>query len=223
METQVANHQSWVIQKGVMTDSPRRTPAEAQPADTLVLLHKIATGDQQAMAAFYDATSAAVFGLAVRILQDQAAAEDAVIEVYNQVWTKASTYDTQRGSPMTWLLAIARSRSIDMLRARKRIPLAVDLESAQEIPSLAIGPETETIASERRRFVHKALEGLHVEQRQTIELAYFSDLSHSQIATRLGQPLGTVKTRIRSGMLQLRERLRPLIATYSGEHQEKGV
>ena len=223
METQVANGQSWVIHKGVMTASPRRTPAEAQHADTSALLNKITTGDQQAMATFYDATSAAVYGLAVRILHDQAAAEDAVIEVYNQVWMKASTYDTQRGSPLTWLLAIARSRSIDMLRARKRIPHAVDLESAQEIPSLAIGPETETIESERRRFVHKALEGLHVEQRQAIELAYFSDLSHSQIATRLGQPLGTVKTRIRSGMLQLRERLRPLTAPYSGEHQEKSV
>ena len=177
------------------------------------LLQEITSGDQAALAEFYDATSPMVFGLALRILNERAAAEDAVVEVYMQVWTQAITYEPQRGAPLAWLLTLTRSRAIDLLRARTRVQ-AVELREASDgAPSAALDPEASSVAAEQQRFVRRALEGLSDDQRQVIELAYFAGLSHTEIAARLGQPLGTVKTRIRTGMIRLRELLDPLITS----------
>jgi RNA polymerase sigma-70 factor (ECF subfamily) len=193
------------VQKNV--DHPQ--PVVKEP-DWTVLLQRIAAGDQLAMAELYDATSPLVFGLALRILSEKAAAEDAVVEVYSQVWAQANTYDPQRGTPLSWLLTLTRSRAIDLLRARNRTQAVEPLETAGEVQSATPNPEESSVAAERHRFIRSALESLSEDQRQAIELAYFSDLSHTEIATRLGQPLGTVKTRIRAGMMRLRELLDPL-------------
>jgi len=162
------------------------------------------------MADFYDQTSALAFGLALRILGDHSAAEDVLLEVYLQVWKQAGAYDASRGSPSAWLLTLTRCRAIDQRRSLRRDRATEPLEVAGEIGCDAAGPESLTMAAERHRLVRKALASLNAEQREVIHLAYFGGLSHSEIAHQLGQPLGTVKTRIRTGMMQLRTLLAPL-------------
>jgi RNA polymerase sigma-70 factor (ECF subfamily) len=167
-------------------------------------------GETAAAAEFYDATCHLVFGLALRILRDHAAAEDVAIEVYTQAWNLAPSYDDGRGSASGWLLTLARSRALDALRARRRDPATETLDDVVEPECDRPGPEAVSLAAERHRFVNGALTRLSADKREVIHLAYFAGLSHSQIAARLGQPLGTVKTRIRQGMIQLREILGPL-------------
>jgi RNA polymerase sigma-70 factor (ECF subfamily) len=171
------------------------------------MVRRAAAGDQAALAELYDATSHLVFGLALRILGDHGEAEDAVVEVYAQAWRTAHTFDPSRGTPCSWLLTLARSRAIDMLRARKRERATDPIESAGDVQAATPTPEEATGDAERHRFVHRAMAQLSVEQREAIELAYFSGLSHTEIAMQLGQPLGTIKTRIRLGMMRLRESL----------------
>jgi RNA polymerase sigma-70 factor, ECF subfamily len=175
-------------------------------------MERAADGDQSAMAQLYDASSARVFGLAVRILRDRNAAEDAVVEVYAQAWRDASRFDVQRGNARSWLLTMARSRAIDILRSRRREPPSDSLEAASEVHYAGPGPEDQSSELQRRNYVRAALENLRPEQREAIELAYFSDFSHSEIASKLGQPLGTIKSRIRSGMMALRELLEHMVA-----------
>lgn len=175
------------------------------------LIGRIAQGDQPALAALYDETSRWVYALSLRILGDTGAAEEATLDVYMQVWRQAGSYDRTRGNPSAWLLTLARSRAIDRLRSAGRAkrqdqtfePVAPAASGSQD-------PEESVILAERRRFVQRALAGLSSEQREVIEIAYFSGLSHGEIAEKLGQPLGTIKTRIRSGMMKLRELLEPL-------------
>lgn len=175
-------------------------------------MQRAAAGDHAGLAELYDATSHLVFGLALRILGDRNEAEDAVVEVYAQVWRHAHTYDPGRGTPCSWLLTLTRSRAIDMLRSRKRERAIDPIESASDVQADTPNPEDVTADAERHRFVRRALENLSVEQREAIELAYFSGLSHTEIAMQLGQPLGTIKTRIRLGMMRLRELLEHLSA-----------
>jgi len=191
---------------------PQRHEGSRGEASRELLLRRVAAGDQSAMAEFYDQTSAVAFGLALRILGDHAAAEDVVLEVYVQVWKQAAAYDASRGSPSAWLLALTRSRAIDQRRSLRRDRATEPLEAAADISTDAPGPETLTVAAERHRFVQKALGSLNAELREVICLAYFGGFSHSEIARELGQPLGTVKTRIRTGMIQLRALLAPLNA-----------
>lgn len=189
----------------------RQEPARLESSRDL-LVRRMAAGEQDAMAEFYDQTSAMVFGLALRILRDHAAAEDVVLEVYAQVWKQAAAYEPSRGSPSAWLLNMTRSRAIDTRRVRGRDQASERLEAAGDPVCDGPGPEALTVAAERHRFVHGAVAALSAELREVIQLAYFGGLSHSEIARTLGQPLGTVKTRIRSGMMQLRELLAPLNA-----------
>ncbi len=174
------------------------------------LLRRIAARDQLAMAELYDQTNQMVYGLALRILADPGEAEDVMVEVYAQLWRQAPEYDPSRGSPSAWVLTMTRSRAIDARRARGREQAREPLAAADEVSSDAPGLEAISAAAERHRFVHGALGHLSAELRQLIDLAYFAGLSHSEIAARLGEPLGTVKTRIRSAMAQLRELLAPL-------------
>ena len=184
----------------------------AREEDLAGLIGRVARGDQAALAALYDKTSSLVYGLALRILRDPFAAEDVTIEVYTQVFRLASNYAWGRGTPSAWLLVLARSRAIDRLRVEsQRRERERPLEKAAAIPSPAEDPEASSEAMELRRVVQTALAALAPEQREVIEIAYYSGLSHSQIAAKLGQPIGTVKTRIRTGMMQLRDHLRPLL------------
>jgi RNA polymerase sigma-70 factor (ECF subfamily) len=160
----------------------------------------------------YDSTSRLVFGLVLRVVGDRATAEEVVLDVYTQVWRQAATYDTNRGAPLAWIMTIARTRGIDRLRSGKHdFQSKEPLDSIGEARSTIASPEENTVMSERRLMVRSALDLLSAEQREVIELAYYSGLSHSEIALKLNQPLGTVKTRTRLGMMKLRDTLRPML------------
>ena len=174
------------------------------------LLARIAAGDQPALAEFYDASSAKVFGLVMKILADRTVAEEVTMDVYTQVWRRASTYDTERGTPGSWLMMLAKTRAIDRFRSSylergRQVPL----DQAAEVPGDAATPEQYSADLERQRLVQEAMASLSAEQRQAIALAYYWGLSQSEIADRLQLPLGTVKTRMRLGMIRLREVLAP--------------
>jgi RNA polymerase sigma-70 factor (ECF subfamily) len=171
----------------------------------------MARGEEAALTALYEATSRVVFGLAARILGDLGAAEEVVMDVYVQAWREAGTYRADRGSPMAWLLTVARSRALDRRRSsdrrrRREQPIARGFE----VVWTGGGPERAGIEEENRRRVLAAIAKLPGEQRRAIELAFFQGLAHPEIARRLGEPMGTVKTRIRLGMMKLRGLLKPL-------------
>ncbi len=166
-------------------------------------MRRIAESDQAALAALYDATNHLIYGMALRILGNQADAEEVTLDIYSQVWRGASGFAQERGSVVAWLMIMARSRAIDKLRSRanrirREEPLS-DLDAAKTGPA---SPEPGVA-----REVQTALKTLAPEQREVIELAYWYGYSHSELAERLGQPLGTVKTRIRMGMMKLRSEL----------------
>ena len=181
----------------------------ARNQEVAALIGKAAAGDQQAVSELYDTTSRMVYGLVLRILGDEAAAEEVLLDVYMQVWRQASTYDAGRGAPLAWLATIARSRAIDRLRAgRQHFQRTSSLETVSQ-QSTGESLEEAAYVTELRGIVREALSALSNEQREALELAYYGGMSHSEIAERLGQPLGTVKTRIRLGMIKLREILKP--------------
>lgn len=162
------------------------------------LVRRLADGDPSALGEFYDLYSGLAHGLALRILRDAAEAEDVVQEVFVQVWRQADRFDVGRGSPEAWVCTIARSRALDRLRRRA---------ARREEPSEAAPPATAVPRAEDTLAVRKALEVLSDDQRRALELAYYEGLTQTEIAARLQQPLGTVKTRIRTAMIRLREAL----------------
>jgi len=181
--------------------------------ELISVVQKIAHGDQAALAALYDSTHRLAYGLILRVLGDASSAEEVLLDVYTQIWRQAANYDISRGGPLAWLMTIARSRAIDRLRSgwqdrQRKEPL--DLLNDRETE--AASPEENTVVAERRKFVRAALSSLSPEQREVIELAYYGGLSHSEIAVKLNQPLGTVKTRTRLGMMRLREALAPVLS-----------
>jgi RNA polymerase sigma-70 factor (ECF subfamily) len=185
---------------------------QAREEALAALVARAAEGDEMALTALYDETSALVYGRALRILRDQYAAEDVTIDVYAQVYRQVSIYDANRGTPSAWLLSLTRSRAIDRLRQEtQRRAREEPLGATMRMPSLTAGPEECSATTELRHLVQRALALLTPEQQQVIELAYYSGLSHNEIAAKLGQPLGTVKTRIRTSMMLLREYLRSLL------------
>lgn len=175
------------------------------------LMSQIALGDERALAQLYDGTSHMVYGLCLRIVKDPSAAEDITLEAYLQVWRTAESYDPVRGTVTAWLLTVVRSRAIDWLRARKarRADMQQDLEEVFDLRDLRKNPEEASLDAGRSRVIRDAMAELPDEQKRAIEMTYFSGLSHSEIALQDGLPIGTVKTRIRLGMMRLRELLRP--------------
>jgi len=186
------------------------TTKAAQDQEWAQLIALTAQGDQTALATFYDRTSPQVFGLIYKILNNHEAAEEVTLDVYTQVWRQAHTYDATRGAPGAWLMTLARTRAIDRFRAGAAEHGRI--ESLDAVKLFASGddtPEQDVEDQERRRYVQQALAVLTAEQREAVALAYFYGLSQSEIAEKLQLPLGTVKTRIRSGMIKLREALAP--------------
>lgn len=188
------------------------TPRRYGPETGLIgMLQRMATGEEAALAEFYDAAGPCVYGLAVRILHDAAAAEEVTLDIFYQAWHQAGRFDARRGSAKAWLMTIARNRAIDRLRSRQesqRREASLEGE-ARRIMDPRPGPQTEAMLADHGARVRRALAELSAEQREVIELAFFEGLSHGQIAQRLGNPLGTVKTRIRLGIRHLAEKLLP--------------
>jgi RNA polymerase sigma-70 factor (ECF subfamily) len=181
------------------------TPDEAQTLDS-ELLHAVARGDEAALASLYDRYRLILFGLILRILHSRPEAEDVLQDVFIQVWKTAPSFDESRGRPFTWLVTLARSRAIDRLRALGSRQRVAD-EAMQAAPESVSDAATDALESERRGVVREALGELPAEQREALVLAYFEGLTQTEIAARLSAPLGTVKTRMRSGMIKLRELL----------------
>lgn len=168
-------------------------------------VRRIAQGDAQAMAGLYDESSRLVYSVCLRILGNTADAEDVTLDVYTQIWKSAGTFNGERGSVVAWIMTITRTRAIDRqrmsaTRRRREEPLENFVE-----PAVHAAFSSRTLGLERA--VRRALATLSEEQRELIELAYFSGFSHSEMAERLGLPLGTIKTRIRLGMMKLRTML----------------
>ena len=183
-----------------------REQAEAAQAQ---LLRRVAARDAQALAAFYDQTAAPLYSVAVRILGDGSEAEEVIQDAFVQIWEKATTFDPMLGSAFHWALSIARHRSIDRLRARARQSrwMTAYQEVSDVNPPVMNGPEQNTEAAEEFAAVRAALVSLPSEQKQAIEMAFFGGKTHLEIAEALQAPLGTIKARIRRGMLKLREKL----------------
>lgn len=180
----------------------------ASERDLVLLVQRIADGEQEALDRLYDATSSAVHGLARRILRDGAAAEDVTVEVYTQAFEQAWRYDADRDTPLAWLLTMARSRALSRLRRDAlRATRELSIDAGPDLAAPGEGPDERSAAWDARRMVLAALNALSAEQRRAIEMAYYLGLSHREIAERLGQPLGTVKTHIRRGMVLLRDHL----------------
>ncbi|MFN2511821.1 MAG: sigma-70 family RNA polymerase sigma factor [Pyrinomonadaceae bacterium] len=180
-------------------------PEQAKASD-VDLLHSVARGDELALGSLYDRYRVILFGVLMRILNSREDAEDVLQEVMLQVWRRAADFNEQRGRPFTWLVTLARSRAIDRLRllgARQRLADS----AARNLPDEASDAVKDTLHSEQREIVQRALAELPEEQTRILVLAYFEGLTQSEIAAKLTTPLGTVKTRMRSGMIKLRELL----------------
>jgi RNA polymerase sigma-70 factor (ECF subfamily) len=180
-------------------------PMETSPVnrgnadDEMRLVARIRAGDQQAMSELYDRYSRVVYAVALRVLQDAAGAEDILQDVFLQLWRNPDAFDASRGNLAAWLAVIARHRSID--RLRKRRP-EIDIEDCVIAGGPDLRDETErTLVVEK---IRGALAEMNPDQRGLLELAFFQGLTHSEIAEKTGQPLGTIKTRIRSGLKYLR-------------------
>ena len=196
----------------------RPVPRLAIEQDDATLVDAVRRGDERALTALYERHAPVVMGIASRIVGDAAGAETVLLDTFAQAWRDAARYDSSRGSVLSWLVTIARSRALDAARASSR-QARVGSISVDETPDdlltaedLSSNPEPMMEARERRSAVVAALKELPANQRTAIELAYFMGMSQSEIAERLGEPLGTVKTRIRLGMTKLRE----LLGAYAG-------
>ncbi len=200
----------YTIQKVAVTSSTAIDRSDRE-RELKALVARMAVGDEHALAHFYDGTNRTVYGLALRILGDPSSSEDVTMEVYLQVWRTAGNYDPQRGTVLSWLVTLLRSRAIDCLRSRKarRAELEENVDEVVNLRDSRPGPELASVADARSRIVQKAMAQLSPDQREAIELAYFSGLSHAEVAVQADLPLGTVKTRIRLGMLHLRKLLEP--------------
>jgi RNA polymerase sigma-70 factor (ECF subfamily) len=168
--------------------------------EDLALLERIRRGDQLAMAEVFDKYGRAVYSVALRILKDTGHAEDVMQEIFFQIWRNSESFVQGRGSLGAWLVVVARNRSIDMLRRRKPTDSVDDVVLAAPF-NLAADAEHNAVMEK----VHKVLQELPAEQQRSMELAFFEGLSHSEIAEKTGDPLGTVKTRIRLALITLRK------------------
>lgn len=193
-------------------------PARISETD-VELIEQMKLGDERALGAFYDRWSATVTALVARMLKSVSDVEDVVEETFWQAWRQADRFIEGRGSAQNWLLTIARSRALDRLRAiRRRGEESIDdvgADVAMSAADPAFAPTSneasnEAEQNETRRHILAALADLPIEQREALELGYFDGLSQSEIAERTGQPLGTIKTRMRLAMQKLRDRLSPL-------------
>jgi RNA polymerase sigma-70 factor (ECF subfamily) len=204
----------WSVTVPRVTAAPALADAE--------LLARAAGGDEPAVGLLFDRHARSMYAVAYRILRDPADADEVVVDAFTQAWREAARFDPRRGSVAAWLTVIARSRALDAARARARrtrLAEGAAREDADAVPGMGrAAAHTDAVADarERQARVAEALAHLAPAQRTAIELAFFEGLSHSEIAERLGEPLGTVKSRVRQGMLRLRDQLRPFFFERTG-------
>ena len=178
------------------------------------LLQAISGGDESALSEFYDRHSRLIYGALLRLLNDTDDAEDILQEVFVQVWRKASTYKPELGSPKNWLVRIAQNRGINLIRAHKSRGKNAQISISNEENGVLGNPEliddsllSQTISTERMKMITKAMGNLPKDQVMLLDMAFFQGYSHSEISEALQLPLGTVKTKIRNGLLALRHSL----------------
>ena len=188
-----------------MSDAERAEQEDRQ------LIQRMAAKDAPALDAFYRRYNRLAFALVLRIVGNQADAEDVLTDVFWQVWQQSSRYDASRGKPVAWLLTIARTRAIDRLRSADRYQAETTDVDVQTLSPSAPERSDPFVAADTRDAVQRALQTLAEQQRIPLEMAYFQGMSHTEIAEALGQPLGTVKDRIRTGMMHLKKQLRPYL------------
>lgn len=181
--------------------------------DDFALMQGIRRRDERALAELYDRHAGLLFTLCLRILHDRHEAEDLLTDIFWELWDRAERYAAARGTPLAYLLTVARSRAIDRSRSGgKRMMIRLDTPDVDTaVSDGAAGtasPLQEALLEERRTRIREAMDALEPIQRRAVELSFFEDLSHSQIAERLNKPLGTVKTYIRQGIIRLRDSLR---------------
>jgi len=189
----------WIL---LAVASSARTTADDQAA-----LERMARGDQAGLAEMYDRHGRLVYSLALRIVRDRGDAEDVTQDVFVQAWRQASRFDTTRGNVAAWLLTMARSRAIDLIRRRRIRPQPGADDMVMETKDASPAPDVQFEWVQRAEVIQEAMGALPLLQRLAIELAFFEGLTQAEIAEQLEVPLGTVKTRIRQGLLKLRDRL----------------
>jgi RNA polymerase sigma-70 factor, ECF subfamily len=180
--------------------------------DDVRLLERVTARDAEAVGELYDRHSKLLYGLILRIVRNASEAEEVLQDVFLQVWKRAETFNARLGSPVGWLVRIARNRAIDRLRASR-----VNMRTLEAPPPPASeNPEARAELSEQQRALERALDALSAEERQLLEHAYFLGLTQSELAERFGLPLGTVKTRMRTAMMTLRRELQPMMVDARG-------
>jgi RNA polymerase sigma-70 factor, ECF subfamily len=184
-----------------------RTRPRVSEDEWVELVRAIASGDQTALRAIYERTHGLVFTLIVRITRNRATAEELTLDVFHDIWRRASKYDATGGSVVGWIMNQARSRAVDRLRFEQR-QKRVDPHSHDSEAEAEVASADETVdATDQGRQLRDALQSLTADEREAIETAFFSEMTYAEVAMRLAQPLGTVKTRIRSGLSKLRTAL----------------
>lgn len=180
-----------------MPDAPREV--------SIALLKKVAAGDRQAFSRFYDLFVPFVFSFALRLLRNRADAEDLTQEVFVQVWNQAGRYAPERGNPEAWISTMTKNRAIDRMRSLRSRERGVEALGRDSISLEAEAADRDGAKSDARLLARTALETVPVEERKLLEMAYFDGLTQTEIAEKTGVPLGTVKTRLRTGLKRLRD------------------
>jgi RNA polymerase sigma-70 factor (ECF subfamily) len=199
----------WQVESSGLVPFQADRTADNHGEIDVLLIGRVGARDERAVGELYDRHSRQLFNLIFRIVHDRGQAEDVLQEVFVALWTRVHTYEVKLGSPLAWLVRIARNRAIDRLRATGARTRAVEAVQPESVDWAT--PEDRASAGEQGRAVTTALDGLPREQRVLIEDAYFLGLTHSELASRHALPLGTVKTRIRSGLQAMRQSLGPVV------------
>jgi RNA polymerase sigma-70 factor (ECF subfamily) len=184
-----------------------QTHAPMSEAVWISMIRSIGAGDQLALHSIYERTHRIVFTLIMRIINNRETAEEVTLDVFHDVWRRASTYDPANGSVVGWVMNQARCRAIDRLRYERRKKRVDNETGGSRTGNAAEDPQSAFQVDEQSRLLKNALDILNPEERQAIEIAFFSELTYQEVAARLNQPLGTVKSRIRSGLVKLRSAL----------------
>jgi len=185
---------------------------ELESFDEIDLIRRIGDGDRQSFEQFYQRYSGIIFSTALRVLNDPTDAEDVTQDVFVMIWNKAGMYDSSRGKPLTWAVTMTRNKAIDRLRSlQRRFRLKEEAGKEAECGDVIHErrPVDEVDTAETNQLVRKAVDKLSLDQRQVIEMAYFKGLTQNEIADQLNEPLGTIKARIRRGMIKLRKLVGP--------------